>query len=224
MTDEKIYNDQESFIRDLLPEVPLVATIREAAEANHVPAIPVSIAEVLRLLVRAHRPKAVLEYGTGYGLSLLTMAYAMDSSDVHFLTLELDEARYARARAFFAESPFNDQIELWQQDFRDPAFYERLAAEGRHFDFVFVDASKGKYTDLLEAIDPFMVEGGLFVFDDVFQSNWVLDFSYPNHRQKTAVLRLRAFLQAVAQDPRYAVHLLAIDDGLLILEKKRGGR
>lgn len=218
---ESLFSSQDAFIEALLPEEPLVRKIRQEALRDHVPAIPVSIGQILRLLIRSHQPYSFLEYGTGYGLSIISMAYARNHSAARFFTLELDERRFYKAKANIESSPFAHQIELLHQDFREPFFYEKLKTENKQFDFVFLDAAKGKYMNLLETIYPFVEMGGLLVFDDVFQSNWVLDYSYPAHRQKTAVLRLRDFLNQCSEDSRFICSLLAIDDGLLVLQKIR---
>ena len=99
-----------------------------------------------------------------------------------------------------------------------------LAERFAPFDLVFIDAAKGQYAHLLEEIMPHLSAQGAVVFDNIFLNGWLVADAYPNHRQKTAFVRMKQFLQDVQQDARFAHTLLPLDDGVLVLARRQEDR
>lgn len=212
------YGNFDDFLYSLQPEDPLTKKIRAHAAENHVPVIPQSIEVFLRMMMQLTRPKKILELGTGTGLSALIMAQSMPPEG-RLYSVEINERRIKTARQFISESPYEQMIEIIQADFRSPDFFKNDAAKYSPYDFIFIDGAKGKYQTIVDQCAPLVRERGLMVLDDVLQNQWVVNMSYPKHRNKTAVVNLRRFLQNMSQSTEFHMSLFQIDDGILVLQK-----
>ncbi len=219
MDDQLIpYENFDEFLCELQQEEPLIKKIRAHAIENHVPVIPQSVAVFLTMMIRLTKPQKILELGTATGLSALTMAQSMPSSG-RLYTVELNDLRIKTARQFISESSYEQMIEIIQADFRSPDFFSQEAAKYAPYDFVFIDAAKGKYHTLVDICAPLVRQHGLIVLDDVLQNQWVINMAYPKHRNKTAVVNLRHFLQNMSHSTKFHMSLFPIDDGIVVLEK-----
>ncbi len=197
-----------------------LARLREEARANHVPVVSPNAASMLETLVTIHQPRVILELGTAYGVSTYAMKRAQ-MDDGKMITIELVQERQNEARAFLQEARVDTSSMVFLcEDFRNDAWFNELAQEHGAFDFVFIDAAKGQFGHLMETIVPLMSAGGVMVFDNVFLNGWLIRDTYPNHRQKTAFVRMKQFLEDVKLDTRFTHTLLPFDDGMLVLVKK----
>ena len=160
---------------------------------------------LLQMLVFATGARRVLEIGTFTGFSAQMMAAALPP-DGQLVTCDLDPRSIATARRFFARSPHAAKIEL-----REGPALETLATLKGPFDLVFIDADKGNYTNYYEASLPLLSPRGLIVVDNVLWSGKVLD---PQDERDRAIA---SFNDHVRQDPRVAVVVLTVRDGLSII-------
>jgi predicted O-methyltransferase YrrM len=119
-------------------------------------------AELLAVLIRATRPRAILELGTSNGYSTLWLADAAEAVDASFVSVEIDSARTDQARAQL------DRAGLTAADLRvqDAADVLRESKD-EQWGFVFLDAERpayaGYWPDLLRTLAP----SGLLAIDNV---------------------------------------------------------
>lgn len=199
---------------------PLLSALLARAQAEHVSVVTPNVARLLEMLVTIREPRCILELGTAYGVSTYHMLKGL-SAPARLVTLDLVAERQQVAKEFLASEGMDaHDVRFICADFREEGFLEKLAAEAGPFDFVFIDAAKGQYAHLLEQLAPHLSARGVVVFDNIFLNGWIVADHYPNHRQKTAFLRMKAFLAAVRQDGRFAPSLLPLDDGVLVLAKR----
>lgn len=195
-------------------------TLLMRAKKEHVSVVTPNVAQLLEMLVTIHQPGCILELGTAYGVSAYHMLKGL-KSQASFTTIDLVCERQAVAKQFLHDQGMDyHDIHFVCDDFRSEGFFENLAQKSGPFDFVFIDAAKGQYSSLLETLLPYIQEGGLIVFDNIFLNGWIVRNKYPNHRQKTAFLRMKQFLEAIKNDERFVHTLLPLDDGVLILAKR----
>jgi caffeoyl-CoA O-methyltransferase len=161
---------------------------------------------LLDLLVWATDAKLVLEIGTYTGYSALTMAGALGEGG-RLVTCELDPDRAAFARQHMDASPYGDRIEIKV----GPAL-ESIAALDGPFDLVFIDADKTGYPDYFEAVLPKLAPRGLIVLDNMLRGGRVLE---PGGDEGTVAIR--ELSERLAADPRVAVALLPVRDGMTIV-------
>ena len=192
----------------------------EVAKEQHVPVISINVANLLVTLVTIQQPSCILELGTAYGVSTYHMAKAI-RTPAKIITVDLVEERQSVAKNFLSQANLPaHNIEFLCEDFRDETFFNRLKAEHAPFDFIFVDAAKAQYQKLLDILSPMLSERGIIVFDNVFLNGWIINDEYPNHRQKTAFVRMKDFLENIKHNDQFECTLIPFDDGVLVLAKK----
>lgn len=197
----------------------LNALLKEA-ETNHVPVVSTNVANLLATLVTIHQPSCILELGTAYGVSTYHIAKAIHKP-AKIVTVDLVKERQEIAKKFLekVEIPAHD-IEFLCADFREETFFENLKEKCELIDFIFIDAAKGQYQHLLDRLTPLLSERGVIVFDNVFLNGWIINDAYPNHRQKTAFVHMKQFLENIKNNTNFEATLIPFDDGVLVLAKK----
>jgi caffeoyl-CoA O-methyltransferase len=167
------------------------------------------VGRLLEFLVFALQAHSVLEIGTYAGYSALSMAEGLPPEG-RIVTLELDEARAAFARRWFAASPHAEKIEVVV----GPALesIERLPGP---FDFVFIDADKDSYPAYYEAVVPKLSPRGLIAADNTLSHGRVLDESDTSPRAEA----IRAFNERARSDPRVRCVILSVRDGVTLIRR-----
>ncbi|PCC67931.1 caffeoyl-CoA O-methyltransferase [Nannocystis exedens] len=196
-------------------ESPLLARLRAETQASlAAPQMQVGHVEgaLLRILVAISRARDVLEIGTYSGYSGLAMASALPD-DGKLVTCDIDPVATAVARRYFAESGHGHKIDLRLAPALDTI--AELAAEGRRFDLVFIDADKHNYVNYWNAALPLVPVGGLVVADNTLWSGKVVA---PKDDKDRAIV---AFNSHVAADPRVEHVLLSVRDGIMLARKLR---
>ena len=99
--------------------------------------------------------KQALEVGTSTGRSALWIGWALSKTGGTLITLEIDETRHRQAKELFAEAGLGDIIDARLGDAHQ--LVEKLPGP---FDFVFIDADKGWYTNYAKTLIPKLTSGG----------------------------------------------------------------
>lgn len=189
----------------------MVARARtRAAELGCVPVSP-GTGAALRVLVAAAAARAVVEIGTGAGVSGLYLLRGMPADGV-LTTIDVEVENQRAAREAFAEEHVKpNRTRLISGRALD--VLPRLTDAA--YDFVLVDADKLEYAAYLEAAIRLLRPGGMLATDNALWHNKVAD---PAQRDEhtTAV---RDALRAVRDDARLTTALLPVGDGLLVAVK-----
>jgi len=173
--------------------------------------------QLLALLVRLMGARRTLEVGVFTGYSTLWVAQALPPEG-RVVACDVSEEWTAIARRYWREAGVDQKIDL-----RLAPAAETLAGlldEGRsgHFDFAFIDADKANYRRYYEACLALLRPGGLVAVDNTLWHGDVLDPD--DHSEDTRAIR--AFNEAVRRDPRVALSLVPIGDGLTLACKLEG--
>jgi predicted O-methyltransferase YrrM len=161
----------------------------------------------LRFLAAATTARAVVEIGTGAGVSGLWLLRGMSAGGV-LTTVDKDPEHLRAARQTFAEAGVpSGRARLINGDARE--VLPRLSDGG--YDLVFVDAAKRQYGDYLVEAMRLLRPGGVVAFDNVLWHDRVAD---PAQRDPETVA-LRDLGKAVREDDRLVPVLLHAGDGLL---------
>lgn len=211
-----IYNDVEQYIRGLLPpRDELFLQMEQYAKENVVPIVEPEVGRLLYWLALAPNVKRVLEIGTAIGYSTLWLAQAILPKGGDITTLEINRPRYEMAKQNFQAAGVDEKINLIFGDARELIYQ----LEGP-YDFIFLDAAKGKYLEFLEKCLDLLSPGGLLVAEDVFMRGMVISGAVDKRRNKTAVNRLRAYLATISAHPQLETVVLPLGDGLALSYKK----
>jgi caffeoyl-CoA O-methyltransferase len=162
---------------------------------------------LLQTLVAATGARRVLEIGMFTGFSALMMASALPE-DGRLITCDVNPKTIAIGRSFFDRSPHGRKIEV-----REGPALDTIKTLTGAFDFIFIDADKGNYTNYYEATVPLLAANGLIAVDNVLWSGRVLD---PKEKDDRAIV---AFNDHVQNDARVTNVMLTVRDGLTLIRR-----
>ncbi|MEA2163135.1 MAG: hypothetical protein QOK37_1262 [Thermoanaerobaculia bacterium] len=203
-TDQVIKRVQAEYLDTLLPprEALLERMEEFAAEHNHPIADP-EVGQLMRILVRAKRPKHLIEVGTNIGYSVVILGREC-AADAIIETIELDRGILATARNFVAEAKLACEVK-----FHEGAALEVLPTLAGPFDFVFIDCVKTEYEQYLDQLLPKLAPGAMIVCDNLL---WGGKVAEDVHDASTDALR--AFNRRITSDPRLTTIVLSTGDGV----------
>ena len=191
--------------------------IEQEALAARVPIIRRDTAALLKTLVAAKAPRAILEIGTAVGYSALLMARVMPA-DCRITTIEKYEKRIPVARENFRLAGEEERITLLEGDADE--ILERL--KGSYFDFVFMDAAKGQYLAWLPKLMELMPPGALLVSDNVLQDGDIVQSRFAvERRNRTIHARMREYLYELKHNSALETSILPVGDGVALSVRRR---
>jgi caffeoyl-CoA O-methyltransferase len=212
--DDRLY---DYLCRVSLRETDLMRRLREETLALPEAGMQISPeqGQFLALLVRLIGAERIVEVGTFTGYSALCMASALPPSG-RLIACDVSEQWTAVARRYWAEAGVADRIDLRLAPALDTL--DRLIGDdrARRFDFAFIDADKENYQGYYERVLALLRPGGLLAVDNVLWGGSVVD---PEKRDKDTTA-IRAFNDAVHDDPRIDLSLVPIGDGLTLARKR----
>ena len=166
----------------------------------------------LRFLAAATNARAVVEVGTGAGVSGLWLLRGMRSDGV-LTTVDKDPEHQRAAKQAFSEAGIpSGRTRLIVGNALE--VLPRLADGG--YDLVFVDAAKGEYGDYLTEALRLLRPGGVVAFDNVLWHDRVAD---PAQRDPDTIA-MRELGRTVRDDDTLVPVLLHAGDGLLAAVKR----
>jgi predicted O-methyltransferase YrrM len=204
----------EGYLRDLRPErSPVMAEMEALAEREGVPIVHWETGRFLAVLCRALDP-LVLEVGTAIGYSTLHMAEQLVSGRV--ITLEVDAARAAQARDFWARAGVADRIELVEGD-----ALETIEAVPGPIDVLFVDAAKEEYPRYVELAEPKLSERAVLVVDNMLMSGEVaLPPDAETFWRPEALAAARGLNAELMRSDRWLACVLPVGDGIAFATRR----
>ncbi|PZS28138.1 MAG: methyltransferase [Pseudonocardiales bacterium] len=182
-----------------------------ARELGCVPIGPAGAA-TLRVLAAATGAKAVVEVGTGAGVSGLALLSGMTDDGV-LTTVDIEGEHQRAAKEAFGEAGvpttryrlINGSAAEVLPRLRDGAY-----------DLVFVDADKTAYGVYFEQALRLLRPGGVMAFDNALWHDKVADSTQRDADTTT----LRELCKTVRDDKRLIAALLPVSDGLLVAAKR----
>ena len=201
--DAILKRSQGEYLESILPpRDALLARMEEfAAEHNH-PIADAEVAQLMRVLLRAKKPRHIIEVGTNIGYSVVVMGRECDRAAT-IETIEIDRNTLAVAKRFVDEASLDCSVV-----FHHGAALEVLPTLAGPFDFVFIDCVKTEYGDYLDALWPKLERGAIVVCDNLL---WKGQVAEGVHDAPTDALR--AFNARIAKDPRLVTTILPVGDG-----------
>ncbi|WP_336253628.1 O-methyltransferase [Oceanobacillus sp. SE10311] len=209
--------DIQGYLQELInPATDQVRELEEYAHLHNVPIMESTAIDFLLKQIMIHQPKRILEIGTAIGYSAIRMLEA--SPEAEIITIERDKQRYEEAVRFIKESQKSEQVDVRFGDALE--VLEELQQDKESFDFIFIDAAKGKYRDFFDLAHPLLQKGGWLVTDNVLFRGYVKDEETAPKRYRNMVKKIRAYNQFLSAHPEYITSILPIGDGVMISYKK----
>ena len=212
MADAMLNEASLAYAESFQPEDEITIQARE--RGHELGCMPIGSAggAALRVLAAATRARAVIEVGTGAGVSGLYLLEGMAPDGV-LVSIDVESENQRAAREAFAEAGIaSTRYRLINGSAAD--VLPRMRDEA--YDLVFVDADKNAYAVYYEQAVRMLRPGGVVAFDNMLWHDRVAD---PSHRDTDTVV-LRDLAKTVRDDARLVSVLLASGDGLLVAAKR----
>jgi predicted O-methyltransferase YrrM len=118
---------------------------------------------VLYMLARACKARAIVEFGTSFGISTLHLAAALrDNGGGRLISTEFETSKIAKARRNIAAAALSDLVEIRAGD-----ALQTLATDlPEHIDLVLLDGAKPLYPQILTLLEPRLRPGAMIVADN----------------------------------------------------------
>lgn len=188
------------------PEAVIVA--RAKAEELHCDAISPATGAALASLAAAVNARAIVEVGTGTGVSGAWLLAGMPADGI-LTTIDVEADHQRSARETFTALGV-DHVRTRLITGRALEVLPRLTESG--YDLVFVDGEIAEYPAILPIAKSLLRRGGVLVFDDMFTSDALTD---PAKRDGEAHA-LREVIAEIRDDEDFVPSLLTVGDGLLV--------
>ena len=118
---------------------------------------------LLYILARSCGARAIVEFGTSFGISTLFLAAALrDNGGGRLITSECEESKAERARQNLTEGGLIDLVEIRVGD----ALHTLRDGLPDGIDLLLLDGAKGLYADILDLTEKKLRPGALLVADD----------------------------------------------------------
>jgi predicted O-methyltransferase YrrM len=196
-----------SYAENWLPEDEIIVEARAKAEELGCTPIGRGGASALTYIAALVDAKAVVEVGTGAGISGHALLRGMRPDGV-LTSVDVEAENQRVARATFTAAGFSPSRTRLITG-RALEVLPRLT-DGA-YDIVFIDGDKAEYSAYLEQAVRLLRAGGTVVFDNALWHNKVAD---PAQRDSLTI-ELRSLVNALRDDVRFTTTLLPVGDGLL---------
>ncbi len=192
----------------------LLNAIEKEALRDEVPIIRKETQSLLRYLVKAHQPETILEVGTATGFSGLLM-WEASGKKANITTIEKYEKRIPEARSNFERAGASNNITLLEGD-----ALEILSSMQGEYPFIFMDAAKAQYINLLPDVTRLLTKGGILVTDNILKGGDILESRYAvTRRDRTIHTRVRDYLYELTHSDTYETVILNNGDGVSLSVK-----
>ncbi|MFF6015730.1 O-methyltransferase [Lysinibacillus fusiformis] len=196
---------------------PILENVIASITEQGMPAISVSPSsgKLLTMLVSITGAHNILEIGALGGYSGICLARGMKEEGT-LTSLELEEKYAQLAAQNLANAGFAEQVTY----LTGPALesLEKLLADGKRFDFFFIDADKENYENYLANCIKLANTGALIVTDNVLAAGSVAD---PEVTPKRYTAIMKKFNRLVANHQQLESILLPIGDGITVSKVKK---
>jgi predicted O-methyltransferase YrrM len=167
--------------------------------------------QFLHLMARLTGAKKTLEIGVFLGYSSSWVGLALPPGGT-VIACDISEEYTKYARKTWRAAGVEDRIDLRLGPALDTL--DRLLAEGHAgtFDMAFIDADKGNYSNYYDRAFDLVRKGGLIAADNVLWDGKPIDPSATDEDTEA----IRAFNLKVHADPRVAISMVPLGDGLML--------
>ncbi len=194
-----------------MAEDELIAAARSRAEEVGVVPVGSGAGAALRFLASVLDARAVVEVGTGTGVSGLWLLRGMRADGV-LTTVDVEAEHQRLAKQTFTEAGIPAQR---ARTISGAALDVLPRLTDGHYDLVFCDGDKREYADYLTEALRLLRPGGVVVFDNALWHDRVAD---PAQRDEETV-SIRELGRTIAANEELVPVLLPVGDGLLAAKK-----
>ena len=191
----------------------MLKEIKEYARASWIPVIlDDSLQYIEDEILKGKKLNRILEIGTAIGYSSICFSkFLTESGKID--TIEIDKQRIMIAKVNIDMMGVSDKINIIEGD-----ALKVIKKLDDKYDFIFIDGPKSHYIEYLPVCLNLLQADGIIIADNILYKGMV-NGGYTAHKQRTAVNRLRQFIEMVENDTNLNHKLVDVGDGLMIIEK-----
>jgi predicted O-methyltransferase YrrM len=204
-----------SYAEGFVAEDDVLAAARARADEVGVVAIGPGGGAALRFLASVIEARAVVEVGTGTGVSGLWLLRGMRPDGI-LTTVDIEAEHQRLARETFTEGGVAPQR---ARTIAGAALDVLPRLTDGHYDLVFCDGDKTEYAAYLKEALRLLRPGGVVAFDNALWHDRVAD---PAQRDEETVV-IRDLGKEIAAHESLVPMLLPVGDGLLVAKKEWAG-
>ncbi len=184
--------------------------IDKFGQRNEVPIIGPLVGRFLHLLVRASKPRSILEIGTAIGYSTIWLASALPDSST-LTTIEIDEETLGTAKENVERAKLSKKVRFVLGDAA-----KLVPMMKRRNDLIFLDTEKSLYPKLLpDLIRLLNIDGFLVADNTLWRGRVATDDSSKD------TLTVKDFNNRIINDRRLLTLIVPIRDGVSLSLKLR---
>ncbi len=201
----------DSYINSLIQdEEEQLNIFRNECIERQLPIIHKEVGQLIKLIIKQHNAKNIIEVGTNVGYSAIFMSHVMNNEG-RIVTMERSEKFYLEALENIKRFKLEKNIEVHFGDAVD--ILDNIKGS---FDIAFIDAAKSYYTVFFDKCAKMMSSGGIIISDNVLYQGMIASDDLVVRRKKTLVRNMREYLEYISHDDRYITSVLPLGDGLAL--------
>lgn len=191
----------------------ILDAMKQFAQKNKIPIIMDDTVDFLQILMMAIRPETILEIGTAIGYSSIIMSQTLAEGG-RIDTIEVNPDMVDKAWGNINDAGLSDVIRIIEGDAG-----EVLPSLNEEYDMIFLDAAKSRYVEFLPHCVRLIKRNGLIIADNILYKDMTKGPERVRHKQRTAVTKLRGFLEQIENYPQLKTTLINVGDGVTISVK-----
>jgi predicted O-methyltransferase YrrM len=191
------------------PLHPVFEELQREANERTFPIVGPEVGRFFLQLAMLHRPRRILELGSGFGYSAVWWALGAPEAEIHLT--DFREKNLRQAADYLARVGATDRIHLHPGDALEVA--GRL--EGP-WDLIFCDIDKEEYPAAADFAATALRPGGVLLFDNILNHGYV---AAPEEERGPAAEAIIETTRRLYNDPRWRCSILPIRDGILLALK-----
>jgi len=188
--------------------------LQKTSYEKEVPIIPKDVVQFLGVVLSIVKPKKILEIGMAVGFSASYMTGFLQEGG-HLTTIDRFDVMIKQAKENFKRLGVEDKVTILEGNANDI-----LPTLDEQYDFIFMDAAKGQYIQILPDVLRLLKKGGVIIADDILQEGRVAQaYEEVPKRQRTIHKRMNEFLNEITNNPKLKSSILTIGDGVAFIQK-----
>ena len=188
--------------------------LQKTSYEKEVPIIPKDVVQFLGVDLSIIKPKKILEIGMAVGFSASYMTGFLQEGG-HLTTIDRFDVMIKQAKENFKRLGVEDKVTILEGNANDI-----LPTLDEQYDFIFMDAAKGQYIQILPDVLRLLKKGGVIIADDILQEGRVAQaYEEVPKRQRTIHKRMNEFLNEITNNPKLKSSILTIGDGVAFIQK-----
>ncbi|MBE5821830.1 MAG: O-methyltransferase [Clostridiales bacterium] len=193
----------------------LLDEIRIDARERKIPILMDDTLEYIMNVLKNREINSILEVGTAVAYSAICFSKIL-SENGHIDTIEIEEIRVKEANENIEKMGLKDRINVIHGNALE--VLPKMVEEKRKYDYIFIDAAKGQYNEFYKCALEMLNDNGIIIADNVLYKGMVLS-DYNERKHRTAVNKLRRFLEYIQNIEGIKSEILDIGDGISISYK-----